>query len=264
MKVTGLAGALVGAGSRRARACWILTTATMLSCAGFAQDAAPLSFQQKTASTLNSGIAPVNEEHERVAFVMPAFGVTNRQDAAPMTAKQKFRLAARQAFDPFVLATSAIEAGASQANNEFPEYGLGAAGFGKRYGAAMLDATSGGFASMSFCALLRQDPRYFRRGRGPIWSRTFYSAEQQFSIKSDRANRQINWSNLAGLLTSASLANAYYPPPNRGFGLTMNRFGLGIAWGVVGGIGDEFWPDVRYKLFHRKAGATGPAITSHQ
>lgn len=61
-----------------------------------------------------------------------------------MTKRQKFRLAERQAFDPFVLLTSGIDAGVSQANDEFPAYGRGAAGFGKRYGAELLDATSGG------------------------------------------------------------------------------------------------------------------------
>lgn len=166
-----------------------------------------------------------------------------------MMKRQKFRLAERQAFDPFVLLTSGIDAGVSQANDEFPAYGRGAAGFGKRYGAELLDATSGGFAAMTFCAVLNQDSRYFRRGRGPVASRIAYSAEQQFSIRSDRGARQFNWSNIAGLLTSASVANAYYPPPSRGFGLTMNRFAVGLAWGVVGGFGDEFWPDIRYKLF---------------
>ena len=119
---------------------------------------------QKSTST----IAPVNEDHERILFVVPAFGVTNNKDAPPMTAKQKLTLASRSTFDPFMWVSSGIQAGVSQATNEFPEYGQGATGFGKRYGAATLDAVNGGFASTAFCIVLKQDPRYFRLGEGSI------------------------------------------------------------------------------------------------
>jgi hypothetical protein len=212
------------------------------------------SAQQNTnesAQKSTSEIAPVNEEHERILFLIPAFGVTNVQNAPAMTAKHKFALAARQAFDPFVWASSGIQAGASQASNEFPEYGQGAAGFGKRYGAAMLDSVSGGLASTAFCVLLKQDPRYFRLGQGSIKDRIIYSAKQEFSTKSDKGTRQFNWSNVLGLLASASISNAYYPAPNRGFGLTMNRFAVGLLWGFTGEWADEFWPDIKRKLFHK-------------
>ena len=109
-----------------------------------------------------------------------------------MTGKQKIVLASRLAFDPFVWVSSGIQAGISQAGNEFPEYGQGAAGYGKRYGAATLDAVNGGFASTAFCILLKQDPRYFRLGEGSIKQRVIYSMEQEFSAKSpwkDDANR---------------------------------------------------------------------------
>jgi hypothetical protein len=202
---------------------------------------------QKSASTM----APVNEEHERILFVVPAFGVTNIQDAPAMSAKHKFVLAARQAFDPFVWVSSGIQAAVSQADNEFPQYGQGALGFGKRYGAAMVDAADGGLASTAFCVLLKQDPRYFRLGQGSIKHRIIYSMAQEFSAKGDKGDRQFNWSNILGMLASAAISNAYYPPPNRGFGLTMNRFGIGLLWGFTGGWADEFWPDVKRKLFHK-------------
>ena len=48
------------------------------------------------------------------------------------------------------------------------------------------------------------------------------------------------------------LSNTYYPRPERGLGLTVNRFGVGLAWGVTGGLADEFWPDIDRRLFHKK------------
>jgi hypothetical protein len=241
----------------------IASAALLVNGFAFAQELpTPPSEQQKaslpneSAQKSTSAIAPVNEEHERILFVVPAFGVTNNQNAPPMTAKQKIALASRLAFDPFVWASSGIQAGISQASNEFPEYGQGAAGFGKRYGAATLDVINGGFASTAFCIVLKQDPRYFRLGEGSIKERFIYSVKQEFSAKSDKGGRQFNWSNILGMLTSAAISNAYYPPPNRGFGLTMNRFGVGLLWGFAGEWGDEFWPDVKRKLFHGRKGTS--------
>jgi hypothetical protein len=196
--------------------------------------------------------SPIDEEHQRILGVVPQFGVTNQPDPPALTSRHKLALAARQAFDPFVWISTGIQAGASQAGNEFPEYGQGAQGFGKRYGAGMLDSVSGGFASTTFCIVLKQDPRYFRLGQGSTMHRAFYSMAQQLSAKSDEGHRQINWSNVLGMLVSSSLSNAYYPRPDRGFGLTMNRFGIGLAWGVTGTLSDEFWPDIDRLLFHRK------------
>jgi hypothetical protein len=195
---------------------------------------------------------PDIEGHERILFVVPAFGVTNRQNAPALSPAEKFSLASRQVFDPFVWISTGIQAGISQANNEFPQYGQGAAGYTRRYGAAMLDAVHGGFASTAFCVLLKQDPRYFRLGQGPIKHRIFYSLGQQFSAKGDNGKRQFNWANVLGTFASGAISNAYYPRPNRGFGLTMNRSAVSLLWGFTGELAEEFWPDVKRKLpFHR-------------
>lgn len=197
------------------------------------------------------GVAPVVEERERVLFVVPAFDVTNRTDAPPFRARHKFALAARQGFDPFFWTTAAIQAGLSQRSNQFPEYGQGMRGYNKRYGAAMLDNVDGGLASTAFRVLLKQDPRYFRVGRGSVTHRILYSLAQEFSTKSDRGTRQFNWSRLLGTLSGAAIANIYYPKPNRGLGLTFNRFGNSILWDPPGLLTDEFWPDIRSHFFDR-------------
>jgi hypothetical protein len=191
------------------------------------------------------------ESHERLFLVVPAFGITNRQDAPALSARQKFKLASRQTFDPFMWISSGIQAGLSQASNEFPQYGQGSIGYGKRDGAAMLDAVNGGYVSTALCVLLKQDPRYFRLGSGSIEHRILYSLAQQVSAKSDKGTRQVNWSNLLGTFASSAVSNAYYPRPNRGFGLTMNRAAVSLLWGFTGEFTDEFGPDISHKLFHR-------------
>ncbi len=195
---------------------------------------------------------PVAEGHERLFLVVPAFGITNQKTPPPLTVRQKFGLASRQAFDPFMWLSTGIQAGLSQAGNEFPQYGQGSAGYGRRYGAAMLDVVSGGFSSTAYSVLLHQDPRYFRLGTGSIPRRVFYSVAQQLSAHGDSGHRQFNWSNVLGTFTSSAISNAYYPKPNRGLGLTLNRASVSLLWGFTGELTDEFGPDVSRKLFHRK------------
>lgn len=76
--------------------------------------------------------------------VLPQFGVTSRQDAAPLTPREKFHLFSKSAFDRVSIGVAGLQAGLSQGENEFPAYGQGAAGYGKRFGAALADEVDSG------------------------------------------------------------------------------------------------------------------------
>src|SRR5215831_6435563 len=107
------------------------------------------------------------EQSKRILGVVPQFGMTNRQDAPPLTTGQKFHLFVKSSFDPFAYAAAGLQAGLGQATNEFPGYGQGAAGYGKRYGASLADQVSSNFFSnFLYPSILKEDPRYFRLGEG--------------------------------------------------------------------------------------------------
>jgi len=207
---------------------------------------------QPEAPPGKAGPGTSQEGHERILGVIPAFEVTNRQHPSSLTPRQKFRLFARQSFDPFQWLAAGAQAGAGQAHNSLPGYGQGAAGYGKRYGAAVADVTDREFMSnFLFPVLLKQDPRYFRRGRGTIQHRFLYSLEQEFWGKTDQGTRQFNYSKVLGAFVAKGVSNAYYPPGDRGLGLTMRRSGISLLSGMGTGLAAEFWPDINCKLFHR-------------
>jgi hypothetical protein len=191
------------------------------------------------------------EQSQRILGVVPQFGVT-RQDAKPLTMGQKFHLFARSSFDPFQYAAAGLQAGLGQATNEFPGYGQGAVGYGKRYGASLADQVSSNFfANFFYPTLLKEDPRYFRLGEGSIGHRIGYSLAQEFVTHTDKGTRRFNFSNALGAFTSGGLSNVYYPETDRGFGLTMSRSAISLLYGSAGGLVDEFWPDINRKVFHR-------------
>jgi len=193
------------------------------------------------------------EQSQRILGVYPQFAVTSRHDAPPLTASQKFKLAAKTAVDPFTFVAAGLQAGIGQATNSHDEYGQGAAGYGKRYGAALADSeTSNFFANFAYPVLFKADPRYFRLGEGSFKHRFFYSISQEFTCHTDKGKRSFNFSNVLGAFTSGGISNAYYPPEDRGFGLTMSTSAISLIWGSVGGIINEFWPDLDRKISHKK------------
>lgn len=194
------------------------------------------------------------EQSQRILGVVPQFGITSRQNAPPLTTGEKFHLAVKSSLDPFSFAVAGFEAGLGQATDEFPGYGQGAAGYGKRYGASYADSTSSNFFSnFIYPSLLKEDPRYFRLGQGSIKHRILYSLEQEFVCHTDRGGRSFNWSNVLGAFSSGGLSNVYYPRSDRGFGLTVSRSSIALLYGSVGGLVDEFWIDIHDKVFHKRA-----------
>jgi hypothetical protein len=192
------------------------------------------------------------EQSQRMLGVIPQFGTTSRQDAPPLTPGEKFHLFYKSAFDPVELGTVGLQAGISQAEDEFPEYGQGAAGYGKRYGATLADEVSAGFWSNYFYpVLLKQDPRYFRASGGTVSQRVRYALLQEIICRNDRGGRSFAWDNVLGAFTTGAVSNLYYPPAERGAELTMSRSAIAIGYGSLGGLVDEFYPDISRHLFHR-------------
>jgi len=249
-------------------------TVLLLVCLGFltlpgaaqqaATPSAPLSSSQGDGTNTPQAQAPKKTseeilqeaEKQRMLGVVPMFGMTNYKDAPPLTARQKFRLMAKTTLDPFTWVAAGAQAGISQAENEFPGYGQGAAGYAKRYGATWTDSFDSNFFSNFFYPVVfKQDPRYFRVGEGTIKSRVGRSLEQEFVARKDSGGRTFSFSNILGALTAGSISNAYYPTQDRGFGLTMSRSAIALGYGCLGGLVLEFWPDIDHKLFHKKESA---------
>lgn len=198
------------------------------------------------------------EQSQRLLGVMPMFSVTH-ESALPMTPREKFHLMLKSAVDPFVFAAAGIQAGISQGTGGFPGYGQGAAGYGKRYGAALADASSSNlFANFLYPVLLKEDPRYFRVGKGSAKHRIAVAMEQIVVGYKDNGQRTVNWSNLLGAFSSGGLSNVYYPASDRGFGLTMSRTGISLLYGGISNVLSEYWPEIQRKIHPKSAGPAGP------
>ena len=81
-----------------------------------------------------------------------------------------------------------LAAGIEQANNTYPGYGQGAAGYGKRYEAKFMDGRSSDFLTHAvFSSLFHQGPRYYYQGYGTFKSRLVHALGSAFVTRSDSA-----------------------------------------------------------------------------
>jgi len=180
------------------------------------------------------------EEKQRILGIIPNFYVTYDPNAEPLTTKMKFVLALKVSIDPVTLAGIALIAGARQAADT-PNYGQGAEGFGKRFGATAADGfTDIMIGGAILPSLLHEDPRYFYQGTGTTNSRIRHAILSPFISKRDNGGWGPNYSSLGGDLASSAIANLYYPKSNRGAGLVFSQFGIATAERVGAALAQEF------------------------
>ena len=215
----------------------------------------PLTQQEKAELQLRQ------QEKQRIAGVVPNFNVSYNEDAAPLSRKQKLSLAFHTATDPVSFGVAAFDAGFSQAEDDFPGYGQGAQGYAKRFGASYADNFDGTMLGNAiFPILLKQDPRYFRRGKGRFTTRFLYSISTTVWCRNDNGSHGPNYSNILGNLAAGGISNLYYPASDRGAGLTFERGFTVTAYGAAGGIFNEFWPDIAKKIFKDKMTKLQPNV----
>jgi hypothetical protein len=169
------------------------------------------------------------EEKQRLLGVFPEFYVSYIWNAAPLTAKQKFKLAWKDSTDPVSFSLVTAVAGYEQARDNLRDYGQGMEGFGKRFGANYADSVSWDLIGGAILpSVLHQDPRYFIKGTGSNRSRALHAMEFPFICRGDDGRSQPNFSSLGGTFASAEISKLYLPSST-----SKNATGSNILLGIV-------------------------------
>ena len=191
---------------------------------------------------------------DRIFWTLPNFlTVENASHIPPLTSSQKFKLVARNSFDPAEYPFIGFLAGIGQARNSDPGYGQEAGGYGKRYAASFADNTIENFTTGAiFPSLLRQDPRYYRLGTGGFWRRSAYCVSRIFVTRTDSGQKQFNYSEIIGSAVAGGISNAYHPAGDRTVTNTISVWWTQVGWDVVATVLKEFWPDIRHKVRNHK------------
>jgi hypothetical protein len=182
------------------------------------------------------------EVKQRIIGFLPNFYVSYIPNAAPLTRKQKFKLAFKVTIDPVTFFTTGVTAGIEQAQNDFSGYGEGFSGYAKRYGTTYGDrVTSTFFGAALLPSLLHQDPRYFYRGKGHVATRALYAISTVVICKGDNGHWQPNYSNVLGNLAAGGISSLYYPNSEKHDAqVTVDNILIGVGTGAIGTLFQEF------------------------
>jgi hypothetical protein len=185
------------------------------------------------------------QEKQRVMGVMATFNTTTNKDAAPLSSGQKFKLFFKSATDPWPFLLAGAVAGIGQAQDSTPEWGQGAQGYAKRFGAGYSDYFIGNFFGNALLpSLWHEDPRYYQKGTGSATSRVLWAAASTVWCKRDSGKWGPNYANVVGNLIGTAIGRVYYPPANRTVSSTISDGFTVSAEGIVGAEVIEFWPDI--------------------
>jgi hypothetical protein len=194
------------------------------------------------------------KKSDRMFYVMPNYlTVDNESEVQPISWKQKFAITAKGTFDPYEFAMVGIVSGIRQADNAYPAFGQGMAGYGKRYGAAFADQADGNImVGGVFPSLLKTDPRYFRLGRESSFHRFLNAFSRIFVTRKDSGGNIFNVPEFAGNATAIGISNTYYPAANRSLSSNASNWGTQMGIDAFGNELKEFWPDIHRYLLKKK------------
>ena len=182
------------------------------------------------------------ESRQRILGILPNFYVSYVPHAAPLTRRQKFKLAIRVSDDPVTFFTNGITAGIEQAQGDLSGYGPGFGGYATRFAASYGDrVTATFFGAALLPSLFHQDPRYFYKGTGSLASRALYAISTVVICKGDNGHWQPNYSNVLGNLAAGGLSTLYYPRTDQhSVQVTVDNTLIGTATGAFGTLFQEF------------------------
>jgi hypothetical protein len=209
----------------------------------------------KNASTGNKSNQTPGTSKDRLFFTFPNFlTLEDAGNVPPLTTKEKYEVVTRSSFDYVKFFWYGALAGIGQAENSQGGYGQGAAGYGRRYGAAFADGTIEDYVTSAvFPSLFGQDPRYFQLGKGGVWHRAGYAISRMIITRGDSGHNQFNCSEIIGSGAAASISTfSYYPKNDRNAATVMSLWGMQLGIDTFITVLKEFWPDIRHKLRDRK------------
>lgn len=208
--------------------------------------------QTPTAAQTSKNTGPPPQESKRILWIIPNYRTSpTLKNYEPLTTGEKFKIASEDAFDRGTVGLALLFGGEGQLTNSNRSFGQGAAGFGRYFGASYGDFVIGDYMTEAvFPTLLRQDPRYFRRGTGSGWSRLGYAMGRIVWTHRDSGGTQFNFSEVLGNSAAVAISTSYYANKRTASDAIS---GLGVQLGVdmAANVLKEFWPDLQ-RRFSRK------------
>jgi hypothetical protein len=216
--------------------------------------AASTSAQSAAPQPATSGGNVQGKQTKRILGIVPNFrSVSANAKLPPQTVKDKFIGTLEDSFDYSSFIFVGALAGVAMAENSYPEFHQGAAGYGRYYWHSLADQTDENFlVEFILPTALHQDPRYYTLGQGGFVKRVSYSFSRILITRTDNGNPTFNASEIVGAGAASGISSLYYPSNDRNWTKVGQRWLTNVSLDGATFIFKEFWPDINNKIFHQK------------
>ena len=168
----------------------------------------------------------------------------------PIT-RQRLRWFLTNSIGPPHLAAGVITSAFGTAVDRPKEYGPGWAGFGDRYGMRLTGIVTSNAMETSIGTLWREDPRYFRVPDEPFKARLRNIVKLTFVARRADGSFSPAYARYIAVSGSNFLSNEWRVDSEANNHDAVLRSFEGLAGRMASNAFEEFWPDVKTRVFHK-------------
>jgi hypothetical protein len=173
----------------------------------------------------------------------------------PITAQQRIQWVVQNTLGPEGVAGEVLGAGWGTLFNGPKVYGTHWGGFGDRLGMSVAGNVTSDVMEAGIGAAWGEDPRYFREGPAASFGhRLGHAAKLTLMAENRDGELMPAYARFIAIPGSNFLSNTWRAPGDDTANRAVIRTGLGFLDRFGANTFDEFWPDVKQKLFHHWSG----------
>jgi len=189
--------------------------------------------------------ASSDDQPKRIFGIIPNYRTSpTLKDYQPLPASGKLKVAIDDSLDRGTFVLAALFAGDGQLTAANRSFGHGLPAYARYYSGSLTALIVGDFMTEAiYPAILRQDPRYFRRAEGSGWQRLRYAAGQIVLTHADSGATRFNASEILGNASAVAVSNAYYRD-GRTMSANLSKLAVQLAVDMAANIVKEFAPDL--------------------
>ena len=170
----------------------------------------------------------------------------------PITARERFGWGVRSAIWPEHLVAGVIMAGGGTGLNRPHEDGTHWGGFAERFGVRLTGVATSNVMEAGFGALWGEDPRYFRVPELSYSARVKNVIMMAFLARRPDGHFAPAYARFIAIPGNNFLTNAWRPDSEANVHDAVLRSLGGFAGRIVSNAWNEFWPQTKAYLFHRR------------
>jgi len=207
--------------------------------------------QPSTPAANQSDEAPSSDSSAKPSLLTPLKPETKDNVYVTITPRQRLRWFLTNSIGPPHLAAGVITSAFGTAVDRPKEYGPGWAGFGDRYGMRLTGVVTGNAMEASIGMLWGEDPRYFRLPNEPFEARVRNIVKLTFVARRADGSFSPAYARYIAVSGSNFLSNEWRVNSEANTHDALIRTLEGFAGRMASNAFEEFWPDVKTRVFHK-------------